>query len=184
AFPEVYIAGYGWMVFEPTVSADDSTEKFIAFFKGIGENFAASGNFFYKLFISLPIWIRTFFIPIFLIAAVLMIRVIIILRKSVWRRNVIKRQGHKSLESIFKKITVLLNKINVDMKVHETPSGYSARVLEETGIEISDLSEIFNKSKYGGIEPTTEDIKTAMDIHKKVEDIIKERVGIVRSILI
>ncbi|MDP4182699.1 MAG: transglutaminase-like domain-containing protein, partial [Bacillota bacterium] len=146
AFPEVYIAGYGWMVFEPTVSADDSTEKFIAFFKSIGENFAAFGNFVYKLFISLPIWVRTFFIPIFLIAAVLIIRMIIILRKSVWRRNVIKSQGHKSLESIFKKITVLLNKINLDMKVHETPSGYSARVLEETGIEISDLSEIFNKS--------------------------------------
>jgi hypothetical protein len=184
AFPEVYIAGYGWMVFEPTVSAEDTTEEIIAFFKGVGESIGAFINLIIDLFTGLPIWIRIFFIPLAFLAAIVAIRVFVVLRKNMWKRRMARSDCKESVEGIFGRITRLLGKIEMGIKNYETPSNYSIRVFQEVGLQIESVSEIFNRSKYGGIEPTKDDVKTAMEIFDEVEKDVKRKVGTIRSILI
>lgn len=184
AFPEVFIAGFGWMVFEPTVSAEDTTEEIIAFFKGVGESLGAFINAVVSLFMSLPIWVRIFFIPLGLIAAVASIRVFVVLRKSTWKRRMSKSHYKESLEGIFRRITRLLDKTGMGIKKYETPSVYSIRVSQEAGLNIESISEVFNRSRYGGIDPTIDDVRMAMEILIKVEKDVKRRIGCIRSIFI
>ncbi|HEY9059983.1 MAG TPA: transglutaminase-like domain-containing protein [Pseudobacteroides sp.] len=184
AFPEVFIAGYGWMVFEPTVSAEDTTEEIIAFFKGVGESIGAFISFFIGFFTGLPMWFKIFSIPLGLMSVIAAIRVFILFRKIMWKRRISRSSCKDSLEGIFGRITCLLAKAGMGIKSYETPSIYSIRVSQEAGLDIGNISEVFNRSRYGGINPTKDDIRMAMEIFNEIEKDVKRRIGFIRSILI
>ena len=184
AFPEVYIAGYGWMVFEPTISADESDNVLFEFMSGFGNNFtnfAASLSSFVN---SLPMWLKMSFIPVLALIILLMIYYSIRIRERIWRKHLLKSGSDKSLEQIFKRITVLLKKINFDMKKYETPSVYSVRISEELGLELSGLSDVFNRSKYGRIGPSQEDVKNAVEAYDRTLALVRKRLGFLRSWMI
>ncbi|KNY29770.1 DUF4129 domain-containing transglutaminase family protein [Pseudobacteroides cellulosolvens] len=184
AFPEVYIAGYGWMVFEPTVSAEDTTEEIIAFFKKVGESIGSFVSLVIGFFMGLPVWTRTFLIPVIIIDALFTIKLIILIRKGMWKRRMVKYPCKESIEGIYRRITLLLGKIGMGIKNYETPSNYSTRISQEVGLQLESISEMFVRSRYGGIIPTKDDVKVAMETFVDVEKDIKKRVGKIRSIFI
>ena len=63
------------------------------------------------------------------------------------------------------------------MKKYETPSNYAARVLENSGVDLLEFVDVFNKSKYGGLNPDKDAISNAMEKYNEVRWIVKKRVG-------
>lgn len=184
AFPEIYIAGYGWMVFEPTVSADDTTDDIIAFFKNVGKIIGDFVILVINFFLGLSLWTRIFLIPVLIIDALFTVKLILLIRKGMWKRRMVKSPCKESVEGIYGRITLLLGKIGMGIKNYETPSSYSIRVSQEAGLQLEDISEVFIKSRYGGIVPTKEDVNVAMETFIKVEKDVKKKVGKIRSIFI
>jgi len=184
AFPEVYIAGYGWMVFEPTVSAEDTTGEIIAFFKNVGESIGSFVILVINIFMGLPLWIKIFFIPIIIAVLLLTVKLILSIRKGMWKRRMLNLSCKESVEGIYGRLNKLLGKIGMGIKNYETPSNYSIRVLDEVGLQLEGISEIFVKSRYGGIEPTKSDVILAMETYVKVEKDVKKRVSKIKSIFI
>ena len=133
---------------------------------------------------GLPIWIRIFFIPVLFIGLLLIVKFILSIRKSMWKRRMLNMPSKESVEGIYGRINKLLCKIGMGIKNYETPSIYSIRVLEEIGLQLDDVSEIFVRAKYGGIEPTISDVKLAMETYMEVEKDVKKRVGKLKSIFI
>jgi hypothetical protein len=184
AFPEVYIAGYGWMVFEPTVSIQDSNNEFYKFLADVGRNvknfIVLAAGFINKL----PVWVKTLFIPVIAFLILTMIWFFFRTRENRWRKRILKTNKRKSLEEIFKRITLLLKRIDFDIKKHETPSCYSVRISEGVGLELSYLSDVFNRSKYGGIEPSIEDVENAVEIYDETRTMVRKRLGFIKSWMI
>lgn len=184
AFPEVYIAGYGWMVFEPTVSAEDTTGEIIEFLKNVGESIGSFVILVINIFMGLPLLIRLFFIPVLIMGLLLTVKLILSIRKSMWKRRMLNIPCKESIEGIYGRINKLLCKIGMGIKNYETPSKYSIRVLQEVGLQLECVSEIFIRTKYGDIEPTISDVKLAMETYIEVENDVKKRVGKIKSIFI
>ncbi|HEX9062500.1 MAG TPA: transglutaminase-like domain-containing protein, partial [Clostridia bacterium] len=87
AFPEVYIKGYGWMVFEPTPSIIQSqNNSMFAFFTSVAKAFSSIISY----VIELPLWIKIMFIPYILFVFFFMVWAFLKIRKKAWK-NYLKR---------------------------------------------------------------------------------------------
>ena len=75
AFPEVYIAGYGWMIFEPTVS-DESDSEFILFLSNMVKKIKAIASYVWTVFLDTPLWIKLLLIPYLLFVFWIFVRII------------------------------------------------------------------------------------------------------------
>ncbi|HQD28482.1 transglutaminase-like domain-containing protein [Acetivibrio saccincola] len=183
AFPEVYIAGYGWMIFEPTVS-DESDSEFILFLSNMAEKIKAMVSYIWTVFLDAPLWIKLLLVPYLIIVFWIFVRLFIYVKYRIWEKRVYKYDGKKALESIFKKINFVLKKTGSGIKKHETPLSYAARVLKEQNIDIYSFVHSFNKCKYGGIEPAREDIKRGVDTFKEIKKHVKRNSGKLKSMFI
>lgn len=183
AFPEVYIAGYGWRVFEPTVAAGKDTGIFALFGRlASGIKNAVSGAV--KLFDAAPLWVKILLIPLLVFAFSFMSWVYIRIRNELWEKRVLKVDRSRALEEVFKRVESTLRNIKLGIGKSETPSNYAARVLNESGVSINGLTDTFNKVKYGGFKPSTEDIYAAVGVYKQVVLEVKKRVGKLKSWII
>ncbi|MDQ2084831.1 transglutaminase-like domain-containing protein [Herbivorax sp. ANBcel31] len=183
AFPEIFIAGYGWMTFEPTVS-NERTSEFILFLINVREKVKDISSYIWLIFLDTPLWIKLLLIPYLIFMFWVFVRIFIFIRYSVWEDRVFKYGRKEALESIFKKTENILNKIDLGIKKYETPSNYATRVFDEKGIDIYSFVETFNKSKYGGIEPTNEDIKSGLDMFKHIKKYVKRNSGKLKAMFI
>lgn len=178
AFPEVYISGYGWMVFEPTVGMrGDSDNRFSVFFEGLFNTINHIVSSIWNFILAMPIWVKLLFIPYIVFTFIVLIWLFYRIRRSVWKKRVLNADSSQSLLLVFAKVSHLLMKINLDMKKYETPSNYAVRVLENSGVDLLEFVDIFNKSKYGGLNPDKEAISNAMEKYNEVRQIVKKRVG-------
>jgi hypothetical protein len=181
AFPEVYIAGYGWMVFEPTVGMAESDSDFYLFIQSIGSKIKYLVSNVVNFIIYLPFWVKTLFIPLAAVVLMAMISAFIRLREKIWRKRMGRISKKQALEEIFARIAHLLGKINLDIKIHETPSAFAKRISEEGGVTLVSLSDAFNKARYGGVEPSDEDMKKASEAYAQVAALVKKRIGKLKS---
>lgn len=184
AFPEVYIAGYGWMVFEPTVGMTESDSDFYLFLKNVGGKIQEVVSHVASLINILPFWVKTLFIPLAAAALILMFSAFIRLREKMWKKRMGRIGKKQALEETFARIVHLLEKINLDIKNHETPSVFAKRISEEGGVALVGLSDAFNRARYGGIEPSDEDMKKAAEAYNQVAVLVKKRIGKIKSWMI
>ncbi|TYQ16540.1 UNVERIFIED_CONTAM: Transglutaminase-like enzymes, putative cysteine proteases [Acetivibrio alkalicellulosi] len=183
AFPEVFIAGYGWMVFEPTVS-NESNNEFMIFLLNAVDAIKNITSYLLALFINMPLWIKLILIPYIFFVLFMFIRVFVRVRYSIWENKLNKTNRAKAIEEIFENTERVLRKINLEIQIYETPSSYAHRIFNEKGIDIHDIVSSFNKSKYGGIEPTDEDVKNGLVIYNQIKSYIKKDVGRFKAVFV
>lgn len=176
AFPEIYISGYGWMVFEPTVSSTDE-DGFFAFFRQIGEWIKSTASQFIQIIRNSPPAVKLLFVPFILFAVLYIMWFFINLRYHSWMKRTMKVDTNLALKRIFIRIISLMKKVKVFMNLSDTPSTFAARVLNEKGIDINSLAETYNRAKYGGYKLTRDELLDAMKIYNKVVSGIKAHVG-------
>lgn len=183
AFPEVYIAGYGWMVFEPTVSTERANE-FLLFLANLKERIQDITSHLWVVFLDTPLWMRLLLIPYLIFMLWVFLKIFVYIGYSLWEKRIYKYDRKKALEKIFGKTEAVLKKIDLEIKKHETPSNYADRLLKDQEINIYSLANNFNKSKYGGIEPTKEDIKDGVNMFKDVKKHVKRNIGKLKATFI
>ncbi len=184
AFPEVYIAGYGWKIFEPTVGLTDNEDDFFVLLMDMIEEIKYLLSGLIDFIISIPVWIKIMFIPFVVFTFLHMIWLYLHIRNGIWRKRLMKESGTNALEEVFSRIAHQFKKINLGIVKSETPLSYAQRIYEESGVEILTLAEAFSKAKYGGMEPSLEDIKDAMGLYSQVVLIVKARKGKLKAWLI
>lgn len=174
AFPEIYIPAYGWMAFEPTVSVMEKDALSI-FFDKMQSALIAFGETVTNLIGVIPIWVRVLFIPFFLFALLFLGGLIRIAYIHLWKKKMLRIDGNKAVDRIFFRIIKLLGVVNLNRDMHETPLQYGKRIFEESGIAISDFVEVFNKSKYARIKPSSGDVRLGIALYRDVVIYVKGR---------
>lgn len=158
AFPEVYIAGYGWMTFEPTVGMEEEDTSIIM----------ALLNPIIDFFTQLPLYISLLFVA-FLTIMIIMICFFDKIKERLWKNKVYKVTQNQAVELIFKRIISILKKIGLNKKGYETVGEYAARVYEISDIHMDEFVDIFNRSKYGIMKISTEEINNAVEICEQLK---------------
>lgn len=183
AFPEVYIVGYGWMIFEPTVANEEGV-SFLLFLTNIKEMMQAIISRIWLMFLDTPLWIKLSLIPYLIFMFWVFVKIFIYISYSLWKKKVYNYNRKEAIESIFRKTEAVLKKIDVGIKKHETPSNYADRLFKEQSIDIYSLVNSLNKSKYGAIEPTKKDIETGVNTFKEIKNHVKRNSGKIKAIFI
>lgn len=174
AFPEIYIPGYGWMVFEPTVSVMEQ-DALTVFFGKVQSALISFANAVMNVIEIVPPWVRVLFIPFFLFTLLFWIWVLRKVYIHSWKKRMLRLDASKSVDRILSRIIKLFSIVNLNRDLNETPLQYGQRVYKESGIDVSDFIEVFNKSKYAKIGPSVEDIKLGIALYGNVVDYIKGR---------
>lgn len=183
AYPEIYIAGYGWMAFEPTVS-DLDRSSILLFWDNLIHYFNRLLSNIQKLIQSAPIAIKLLFIPVFIFAVFYTVQLIVCQRYRSWQKKMMKSDRNKALNMLFIRIVTLLKKVELDINKFDTPSTYASRVLMERRISINKLADAMNKTKYGGYRLSYEEFMGALEEYKTVVSEVKAKLGKHRAWLI
>jgi hypothetical protein len=162
----------------------ESDSDFYLFIQSIGSKIKYLVSNVVNFIIYLPFWVKTLFIPLAAVVLMAMISAFIRLREKIWRKRMGRISKKQALEEIFARIAHLLGKINLDIKIHETPSAFAKRISEEGGVTLVSLSDAFNKARYGGVEPSDEDMKKASEAYAQVAALVKKRIGKLKSWMI
>jgi hypothetical protein len=184
AFPEVYIAGYGWMVFEPTVGMGNDSGGFSAFFVGLFDKAGYATESIGKIIKAMPLWVKLLFIPYIIFTIFILICLFCYIRRSAWKKSVLNADSSQAVLIVFARIAYLFGKIDLKMKKHETPSDYAERVFEASGVNLLEFAQIFNKSKYGGLSPDQEAVRNAIEKYNEVRQYVRRKVGKVKACII
>lgn len=156
AFPEVYISGYGWMVFEPTRVSDSNMliDQNTSRNEGIDIAKYINNNTILFTILLFVISIIIFFILKWITTTI---------GESFWRMKVFKMPALQAVNAIFNRMLILFQKMYLAKLAYETPDAYARRLYKNHSIDIRNVAEMFNKAYYGRIEPTNEQIKEAFD---------------------
>lgn len=160
AFPEVYISGYGWMSFEPTVATEQidivlSARKKLMFFMQVS------------------------MLIIFMISIALSVIFIPRVMESIFRLNLRKYSYGERIIRIFKKLKVMF-KFSESMTAKEMTGFFTNKY----DVDFSISETIFNKYVYGDLEITELEFAKVYEqystlfSHKKAEDKNQKRLKI------
>ena len=147
-FPELYIKGYGWMSFEPTMTDDVKTKD------------RKTTNLLSRAGIILLI---------FAAAALLIILLYPILAHKFFSRINSKRQPDQAVRAAFRRICRLYG-INRTKTSHEA----AEIVMRRSGADISVSAELFDRLVYGGGNMTEEDRQKIMEEYNAAYLALKE----------
>lgn len=184
AFPEIYISGFGWMVFEPTASAEVQSGKASVYLAGKAKGVGSLASSIVTLLKDLPMSFKVTFIPLVLILAVVVVKLIAVMRQQFWKRRIIKHKDKNALQDVFIGIEALLSKINLAKEAGETPLVYSRRIKNELGISMDGVTEVYNKVQYGDVEPSEQDIKTIVTKYEEIRLFVKKLKGRIKGWII
>ncbi|CDM69483.1 Hypothetical protein CM240_2346 [Clostridium bornimense] len=181
AFPEVYISGYGWMTFEPTVGISDESNNGITY--KIEEIADKISELISKLYVNLSMINIILIFVSFSILLIISIYIYINLREIFWRHKVLKYNNDVIIKEIFKRVVLQLEKLDVYFDNDDTYITYGNKVFKDRGIIISDIIEILNKNQYRGVVPSDEEIDKSFEDYYKLRSIIKNRVGKIKGLI-
>lgn len=157
AFVEVYIAGYGWMSFDPTPNRELEETQ--------GEHAA--------LF-SLDDYIRLIAIGSIIFVVVVIWRGgLSYFEEKWWLLTFRFTKTEKQLERLLLRQNVWLERLGLKKMSYETLSQYALR-LKEKQIDILISVQFYEKQKYGGIEPSKRDIQEAYEAYKTLKVTLKK----------
>lgn len=152
AFVEVYIAGYGWMSFDPT--PDSSTEE-------LKEESTAG--------LSLKAYINIIAIGSGILIIILISRGgLSFFEEKWWLLTFRFTKSHKQLERLMVRQEIWLEKGGFPRDKYETLSQYAQR-LRELNLDISMSVKLYEAQKYGALQPTRADIRSAYESYKALK---------------
>lgn len=166
AYPEVYIAGFGWMTFEPTVSA--SGNDLNVFLGHLRDQVKSIANTIRRLFLNLPPAVRLLFVPLFILGAFYVLWLITRLKYRLWLKRTLRFDENQALIRVFNRIIALMKNIRMDMRKADTPIKFADRVLAEKGIDIREIAHAYSRIRYGGYRLTRDELQTAMQDYKEI----------------
>lgn len=147
AFVEVYITGYGWMSFDPTTAIEEGT---------IGTNIIsiALGDFSMKISDLLLVIAR--------ISLLILVgrKPASILMRNLWLRWLLHKAPEKAIEILMNKTLQVLEERDIERKEDETLSSLTLRLREE-GLEIGEITSVFEAYYYGKQIPESEKLRLA-----------------------
>lgn len=165
AFPEIYIAGYGWKVFEPTVSAEASGDNLftlISKFTTKLKNFILTALTYAK---TLPSYVQLFFIPLAIVLLFFIFKLIFKLRDKLWRKKLFRVDNSLAIEEIFYRLIKLLSKSGCSKGHSEMPTDYAIRVYKEKNIVIGEIVDLLYRSKFGDSKVTSSEVMKALQLY-------------------
>lgn len=149
-FPELYIKGFGWVSFEPTVASDETIQQTAT----ASESLARAG------------------IIILIIAVITMICIMfypfVSHKLFVFKYN--KKAPNDTVEAVIRRIYKLSGKEN-----NYTSHELADFVLSEWKIDISSVAELFDKAVYGEAVLNDTDKENAMSAYIAVYEKLKEK---------
>lgn len=171
AYPEIYISGYGWMVFEPTrvpdatgvIRQEEANEN-----QGINVGKYINNN---TILFTLLLLVSSFLL--FIITR----RLITIIGEWLWRKNVLKVPHLAAATAIFNRMLKVFEKMYLAKLTYETPDTYAKRLYKNHSIDIRSAADMFNKAYYGKIEPTQEQIQEALNKYLEICERAKKKGG-------
>ncbi len=169
AFPEIYISGYGWMVFEPTRVSDDNT-----MLQGMDED-DLDGIEIAKYINNNTILFTIILFVLSLMLFIILKLVVLSMSESFWRKKVFKITTLEAADAIFNRMLTLFHKIYLAKLTYETPETYAKRLYRNHSIDIRNVVEIFNKAHYGKIAPTKEQIQEAFNKYLEIFEKTKRK---------
>lgn len=148
-FPELYIKGFGWVSFEPTVAVDEEI-----LYNTTSESLTIIG---------IAIFIMTIFVILGMIFYPNVSHKLFVLKYS-------KKNPNESVEAIINRIFKMTGMNNVCTS-HEL----AEFVLSEWGIDIYIVAELFDKAVYGECLLNDNDKETAMSVYISVYENFREK---------
>ncbi|MBQ6554178.1 MAG: transglutaminase domain-containing protein [Firmicutes bacterium] len=154
AFVEVYVAGAGWLTFDPTVST-------------YRNGFTGGGNFNTNFLVYLIFMLSRFFIVIIVLFFVIFVVLFDRIKERLMRIGIRFLPVKKRVFALYKNLYRLTN-----FSTKEDYSAYTVKMLrryfnESRGISPEKLLDLFEKTAFGGYEPTKEEYKAAYAEYKK-----------------
>jgi len=101
-----------------------------------------------------------------------------------WKKKVLSTERSQAVSMVFKKISQLLKKINLEKEKHETPIGYAVRVMEASGLDLTEFVDNFNRCKYGGLVPDEKAVLSALEKYDEARQIVKKKIGSLKALII
>lgn len=161
AFVEVYIGGYGWMLFDPTpVHFEEGTEDE----EDVLDANIGGGQLQLKIDDTKLIMI----VFAIIMGIVLWIYPITWMRRLVWKWYLLRIPGKKSIVRLLHQTLQVLEEKGVNINNEETVSKLAKR-LGERGIDITPITKPFEKFYYGGKQPTATEIEVAIRCYNQLK---------------
>ena len=158
AFVEVYIAGFGWKVFDPTPAI-------------VNEEVSSSDDIDISYYINQSK-------SIFAIFGVILLAGIIIIYKATGRyrkfRKILKKSNEEALEEIINNSVRLLNDLGFNPKDGETELNFAKRVEKELKLGFKGNLQSYYSYKYAFKTVTRKDVNTALEVNKKISILLKK----------
>ncbi len=148
-FPELYIKGYGWVSFEPTITSGNVAE----------EQEDASGDLARAGIIILIGAVIVFLLIIFSPAITHRFFIMICRRKTPSAAAVLVMQRLRRLAG---------------MEKSSTSGEVAAVLMERTGTDISETARLFDKAAYGGAELSDKDKEKSLDGYLRAYNALRE----------
>lgn len=161
AFVQVFIPGYGWKIFDPTPSSEDS--EII--------NYYVENNKEFNL--TLPI-------IIFIIIVGGISTYFLLTRKKRKLRMIMKLPYEEALEELIKLTIKELNKIDLNLRKEETLICFAKRVDKEININYTELIERYYICKYGQESFEKQDVIDAVKLYEEVKIVNSEELRVKR----
>ena len=154
AFVEVYVAGAGWLTFDPTVSTYRS-------------GFTGTGNFNTNFLFYIIFMLSRFFIVIIVLFFVVFVVLFDRIKERLLRIGIRFLPIKKRVFALYKNLYRLTN-----FSTKEDYSAYTVKMLrgyfkESRGVSPEKLLDLFEKTAFGGHEPTKAEYKEAYAEYKK-----------------
>ena len=140
AFPEVYLPGYGWRIFEPTIPATENEKSPLS------------------LILLLITCLMFLFILYFLSK---------VLSEQLWRLWIVRQEPKIALEAIYSRLLKRLKKNGYVIEVSMTPINIS-HILLEQGIDLTWLTEHYCKVHYGHCSCDKTVVLQALQLYKSL----------------
>ena len=157
AFVEVYIAGYGWMSFDPTPNSNIEETK--------EENMPG---------MSLPTYIRLIAIGSGIVIIILLSRGGLSYVEEKWWLIIFRlTKSQNQLEKLMLRQEMWLEKKGFFRDSHETLSQYAQR-LKQFGIDITISVKLYEAQKYGAVQPAKSEIQAAYQSYKALKVVLKK----------
>ena len=156
AFVEVYIAGYGWMSFDPTPSSR---------IEEIKEEGA--------LGLSLQSFMRLITLGSGILIIILLSRGSLSYFEEKWWLVTFRiTKPRKQLEKLMIRQEIWLEKSGFPREDYETLSQYAQR-LKQVGIDLTISVKLYEAQKYGGLQPNKDDMQGAYRAYKVLKVVLK-----------
>lgn len=158
AYPEVYLQGYGWTIFEPTTAADDIYE---------GREHKSFLDRFEDMRIDFGLAATLLYVGGFFLAVLMLVKWCLpFLGEMLFRVRIRFRTPNSSVSEIYKRLVKKALRHRIKGADCMTPRELQ-QVLTGRQIDISDLVEYVEASAYGGQILTPEQRKKAIAVYGK-----------------